>query len=229
MNVLGMFAKHWMPGQVKSRLAATIGEHLAAQLYFAFLRTLIGRLDHAGDRRIVVFAPAEAATAFAKHSGKRWQLQPQAEGDLGHRMAGFFDCAFAAGAKRVVLIGSDSPLLSAELIARAFEQLKHQRVVLGPAGDGGYYLVGAAGETPPIFAGIPWSTSDVLDCTLQHLDKARWNYSVLPTGYDVDELADLQRLQQDLSALPARDPGLAYLRQVLEKLRIVAGPPASRA
>jgi len=232
-----MFAKHWAPGEVKSRLAKDVGAEAASQLYLGFLRTLLVRFSATADERVLVFAPPGRRAEFeellrsmpgAHPAGGYWSLEPQAEGDLGARMRAFFDWAFAGGATRVVLIGSDSPTLPIEFIDEAFAALAQHPVVLGPASDGGYYLVGAVGQlcdtavrpavaasrdaaalrrtatsssAPPIFDRIDWSTPAVFEQTVERLKAAALTYHVLPPWYDVDELADLARLKREARTL----------------------------
>jgi hypothetical protein len=116
---------------------------------------------------------------------------PQAEGDLGERMRGAFDAAFAAGFRRVVIIGSDLPDLSAELLGRAFALLDGHQAVLGPARDGGYYLLGLRRPTLEVFRGIAWSTGEVLAATVARLWEMGIEPALLETLSDLDEAADL--------------------------------------
>ena len=115
-------------------------------------------------------------------------------------MQNFFHSSFGRGAERVVLLGSDSPNLPKEFVSQAFQMLaSHKVVVLGPADDGGYYLIGLAlAPVPPIFEGIAWSTPTVWDQTVAILRANEIPFACLPTWYDVDRLADLRRLACDL-------------------------------
>ncbi len=218
MRQLGMFAKFWAPGQVKTRLAASIGAVQAAHLHHAFVETLLERFRHAGDRRSVVFTPADRGREFAALAGDDWELAAQAEGDLGERMQAWFDGAFAAGAERAVLIGSDSPTLPASLIESAFELLGHQSVVLGPADDGGYYLVGAARQTPPIFERMAWSQPSLWSETVARLEALQWSYAALPCWYDVDDSDSLERLRAELERAGESDLASSRLRRELARI-----------
>lgn len=210
MNHFGMFAKHWTPGRVKTRLAASIGIEAAADVYQAFVKTLLQNLNKCGDTREVSIVPFEESRgAFAELAAGRWRITPQSSGDLGEKMRCYFDSAFAAGARRVVLIGSDSPLLSRADIHAAFERLKTSDVVLGPTNDGGYYLVGATKTTPPIFDEIEWSTPTVWEQTLANLTAAGVTHAKLPTRIDVDELSDLHQLHTAMSDA-GQTSGLLY-------------------
>jgi hypothetical protein len=195
---LGIFAKYWEPGGVKTRLARDIGQEAAATLQREFFRTLVHRFGTIAATRVVRFAPPDRRAEFASLTGGNWQLEPQSAGDLGHRMADYFRAAFQRGCERVVLIGSDSPTLPPTVVTDAFERLATDSVVLGPSADGGYYLVGAAGSVPPIFGEVEWSTGSVWDQTRRQLAAARIPYAQLPLWYDVDNVDDLRRLAAEL-------------------------------
>ncbi len=203
MDVFGLFAKHPQPGRVKTRLAEDLGKDSAADLYAAFLDDLLQRFRATGDRRVVGFAPNETESRqyFQQRCGNHFALWPQPDGDLGMRMAAFFADAFANGAARVVLIGSDSPTLPWEIVQQAFHRLAESACVIGPATDGGYYLIGMRRLIPELFRDIAWSKPGVLQQTVTRLQEARLLPSVLPVWYDVDSLDDLQFLRGHLAAL----------------------------
>lgn len=217
MRELGMFAKFWTPGEVKTRLAADVGLEPAARLHQAFLQTLVERFAHAGDRRTLVFSPANKLGEFRTLRAASWRFEPQGEGDLGRRMQAYFEAAFAAGAERVVLIGSDSPTLPSGFVESAFDMLERRPVVLGPAADGGYYLVGAAGQPPPIFEGMAWSQPTVFAETITKLEAARLEYATLPGWYDVDAIEDLRRLHEELNASQDESSEMLALRRAVNE------------
>ncbi len=161
-DCLGLFAKYWEPGRVKTRLARSIGNEKAARIYEAFVAATVARLSAIHCTRVLSYWPNDAKTrlAFESVEAQGWSLVPQTEGDLGERMADYFIQQFSAGTDRVVLLGTDCPNVPLVEVQEAFEHLKTSDVVLGPTDDGGYYLVGAAKRVPPIFADIPWSTPE---------------------------------------------------------------------
>lgn len=108
--------------------------------------------------------------------------------------------AFAGGAKRVVVIGTDSPWLTEQHIGDAFTALVQSEVVIGPAQDGGYYLMGLTRPIPELFEAIPWGTCEVCARTLTKARELQLAVALLPTGYDIDELEDLHRLIEDHAA-----------------------------
>lgn len=199
VSELGMFAKHWRPGYVKTRLAASIGDAAAAEVHRACLASLLQRFAAAADLRVLAYAPADARQAFAELAGEAWRLEPQRAGDLGSRMANHFLSAFARGATRAVLIGSDSPTLPEAFIDEAFDRLEKVDVVLGPSEDGGYYLIGLRRQVDDLFRDIAWSTPAVFEQTVARLRAAGPTYAVLSRWYDVDTPADLHRLQTELA------------------------------
>ena len=221
MTTFGMFVKNPEPGRVKTRLAAAIGDAAAAALYRAFLIDLIDRFRSTGSRRVLAYSPAEAACRefFTQQSDGNYELWPQPITGLGLRMKQFFE---SFGPEPVVLIGSDSPTLPVGFPNVAFAMLKHADVVLGPATDGGLYLIGLNQQrrTWPIFEEIDWSTSRVLDQVMQRLIELDARVEVLPPWYDIDEPADLSFLRGHLSAIRVSKEAAQYdapaTRAVLE-------------
>jgi uncharacterized protein len=223
-SLLGMFAKHWQPGKVKTRLARTLGESHAAMVHAFFVCALVERLQTAAGRRVLAFSPAAAEQAMGSIVKGRWELAVQADGDLGQRMELFFERALQS-AERVVLIGSDSPDLPRAWLDEAFTALQTTDLVLGPSHDGGYYLVGIARRLPPIFSGIPWSTPAVWSQTTSRLQAAGTPWHELPAWYDVDDEPGLQALARRLAAADPIEPRLLQLERELGTL---LGPQTRR-
>ncbi|SRR5579884_2337001 len=209
-RVLGLFAKWPRPGAVKTRLAAATSAAWAADVARAFLSDLVGRLREVGDRRVLAFAPHDAEPLFAEVVGRSFALVPQADGDLGQRLSSFLNDQFAAGAGSVVVLGTDSPTLPPSFIDQAFAALRDADVVLGPATDGGYYLIGCAGRVPPIFEGVAWGGPTVLAETVARLADPARRLALLPPWYDVDTLDDWRVLRGHIAALrrAGHDPGI---------------------
>jgi len=215
-RVLGVMAKQPLPGLVKTRLAAETSPEWAARVAAAFLADSLDRLASIEAHRVLVYAPREAEAFFSRLARGRFSLIPQVEGDLGQRMAAFFSSfpAFANKAQDVmvkaVLVGLDSPTLPLSYVEEAFVKLQHADVVLGPATDGGYYLVGCARRLPPIFENIEWSQPTVLEDTVTLLKDTECRLGLLPPWYDVDTLNDWRMLSGHLAALRRAgvNPGL---------------------
>jgi hypothetical protein len=216
MRVLSLFAKQPRPGQVKTRLAAASSPQWAAQVAEAFLHDLLDRLARVDAHRVLVFAPPDAETYFAQLAGDRFALAPQVDGHLGQRLSAFFHEQLRGGAEAVVALGMDSPTIPLEHVEQAFRDLERADVVLGPAVDGGYYLVGCARRLPPIFEDIAWGTSRVLAETIARLQDPAWRLALLPPWYDVDTLDDWWMLQGHLAALRRAgiDPRVPHTEQL---------------
>ena len=193
---LHVLAKAPLPGLVKTRLAAAWGDELALAAYRAMAANVFGAARASGLPATVHFAPEGARAAMAALCGPGFRLVPQAPGDLGARMAAALAGAFAAGDAAALLIGADLPLTTARLLRQAAKALEEKPAVLGPAEDGGYWLIGFTREgiAPEVFADMPWSTAAVAGLTLARLDAAGRGAAELATLPDGDEAADLARL-----------------------------------
>jgi rSAM/selenodomain-associated transferase 1 len=175
-------------GQVKTRLAATLGEVEALRIYqFLLDKTL--ETAAAVDARRWLFC-SENSRYEAKDATQQFETAVQHGDDLGARMAGAFRDAFKLRPTRAVLIGTDVPELSVHIIEEAFHALLDRDVVIGPALDGGYYLLGLRQLHPQLFEHIPWSTSQVYDKTMQCAQSLGLQVHVLPELRDVDVEAD---------------------------------------
>ena len=199
-RVLGVFAKWPAPGQVKTRLAAVASDGWAVRVATAFLADTLDRLDRIDARRLLAFAPAEEEAAFAELARGRYELTPQGRGDLGERLARFVAASLGEGSA-VVVVGTDSPTLPPAFVEQAFEELRHADIVLGPATDGGYYLVGCRRFHPSLFSAIDWSGTSVLRQTVERLADPAWRLAILPPWYDIDDFQDWQMLVGHLAAL----------------------------
>lgn len=217
-RVLGLFAKWPAPGTVKTRLAhgdAAWGARAAR----AFLLDALQRFAAVDAQRVLAFSPVEREADFAVLAANRFALTPQAEGDLGQRLAAFFARQFDAGARAVVAVGADSPTLPVEYLERAFAELERADVVLGPATDGGYYLVGCGPARAPLFDNIAWSSRRVLADTIAALAEPRWRLALLPPWYDVDTPEDWELLRGHVAALRRAgiDPAVPHTEALLSE------------
>lgn len=178
-------------GRVKTRLAADVGDDAALRVYVRLAEHALTEARASGAAVRVLFTPAEAGGAVRRWLGGDADYLAQAEGDLGTRMRRAFEDAFAAGFRRVVVVGSDLPDLSAGLLRRALASLEARDAVVGPARDGGYYLLGLRRVVPEVFRGIAWSTPAVLDETVERLRRAGIEPVFLEPLSDVDRVEDL--------------------------------------
>jgi rSAM/selenodomain-associated transferase 1 len=195
---LGVFAKYWEPGQVKTRLAHDTNHEFAARVYRQFIQATLETATGIAQRSVLAFTPTDQYAEFAQCLPAGWTMVAQVTGDLGQRMHAYFSDAHAHQIDKVVLIGSDSPHLPATLLEQAFDQLDSHQCVIGPARDGGYYLIGARNLVPPVFEDVDWSTDNVLQQTLTKLQDAGISYALLPPWLDIDTIEDFRELQRDL-------------------------------
>jgi rSAM/selenodomain-associated transferase 1 len=188
---LCVFARRPERGKVKTRLAAEVGDDAALEAYRQCLRAVSGLCaavaPQGKGRGLLIFGTPDGCSVDLAAYFPRWSaFLDQGDGDLGARMARAFSRMAPA-----VLIGTDSPDLPPENVERAFKDLETHDLVLGPAEDGGYVLIGMRNPLPQLFTDIPWSTAEVTKTTL---DRAKGlKVSLLPPWYDIDTRADLER------------------------------------
>lgn len=206
MNALVVFAKAPVPGEVKTRLRVPLSAEQAARLYECFVQDTVDHARLAGEAAVsVAYAPLPGRPDLAwLDDAPPWF--PQSEGDLGERLVDAFARAFRAGASKVVVIGSDCPDLEAGVLSQAFARLEDVEVVLGPAEDGGYYLIGLRSPKPHLFTRMEWSSPEVLRRTIERLRSRRESFWLLPVKRDVDDFADLKSLYRRLASGEAFAP-----------------------
>jgi rSAM/selenodomain-associated transferase 1 len=217
-RTLGLFAKYPEPGQVKTRLAVDTSPAWAATVAAAFLADLVERLSGVRARRVLAFTPPAAEPYFGRLVQGRFLLTPQHGEDLGRRLAAFFAEQFRQGAGPVVLVGTDSPTLPNAFVEQAFAEMERADVVLGPATDGGYYLIGCGRSLPALFEEIPWSMSTVLTEAIARLPEAT-RLALLPPWYDVDTLENWRMLRGHVMALrrAGKDPEVPCVERLMAK------------
>ncbi|MGR3309765.1 MAG: TIGR04282 family arsenosugar biosynthesis glycosyltransferase [Candidatus Brocadiales bacterium] len=207
-NSLLIFLKYPEAGEVKTRLARGIGGEKAARLYRLFVDATLKRTLDRNElyEQLLFYAPVERGSEIKSWIGGSGgdkvtlSLQPQIGSDLGERMLNALKAAFSNGAKKAVIIGTDSPTLDKETIYEAFYLLKNTDIVIGPAVDGGYYLIGASLPAPrEIFIGIDWGSNKVFEQTIKRIRGGNASYSLLPLHYDVDNLEDLRTLKKEIT------------------------------
>lgn len=189
--------KYPRPGAVKTRLVPALGEHRACALHRALVaHTLATTADFSARNAFPVTIEARLAGAPDEPAARAWLgpavvLRDQGDGDLGRRMERAVAAAFAEGAESVVVIGGDCPQLTADHLSTAFAALAAADVVLGPAADGGYYLIGLRRSLPALFHGIAWGGPEVFAQTLAAARALDIEPALLTTLRDVDLPEDL--------------------------------------
>lgn len=200
-----IFTRYPEVGQVKTRLIPALGATAATELHRQMVRHTLNQVKALRDRRLqplqvtVCFAGEVDVARVEAWIGAEFSAQPQAAGDLGDRLTQGFETAFAAGASQVLAIGTDCPGLNAAVMEQALVALADHDVVLGPAVDGGYYLIGLrwsetarrVSQQPQLFTNITWGTGVVLEQTLAAIKSQHLSYRLLTTLADVDRPEDL--------------------------------------
>lgn len=194
-QILGVFAKQPVPGKVKTRLSPPLSALEAANLYQVALTETLRRLRYHSKQ-------PEYELVICYCGERRWfedafpdiPLVLQQGENLGERMGTCLDAWLQNGYERAMLIGSDTPDLPLDYINQAFSALEQAELVIGPATDGGYYLIGERVHQPQLFSQITWSTDAVLKQTLAKAQQANVRHHLLPEWDDLDDLPALQRL-----------------------------------
>lgn len=225
VSALIIFAKAPIPGQVKTRLCPPLTPDEAASLHGSFVLDMLERSRATASMdRFVACAPSPDHVFFkilAERHGVR--LIAQTGDDLGARLARAIADVFALGYRRVLVIGTDLPTLPASAFGDAEQLLAAHDVVLGPALDGGYYLIGLRKPAPELFAGLPWSTDRVLALTKQKAAALGLSTGLLPVRRDIDTVEDLKALIEETGiAGGAKTRGDALSPRTIGVLRLLA-------
>jgi hypothetical protein len=191
-----LFVKYPESGKVKLRLTADLNEDIVLELYRCFVHDTLETVKKIDSQLFICYSPADAQKKFQRWLGSNLLFLPQNGVDLGERMKNCFTTVFEKGFGRVILMGSDSPDIPEDSITQAFSMLKTKDVVLGPAVDGGYYLIGLHDTTfiASLFEELPWGTQVVLEETLKRTQQASRTVGLLSTWSDVDTISDLKNL-----------------------------------
>lgn len=188
-KLLMIMAKVPEAGKVKTRLAETIGDELALQIYLKLLSHTHDIASKANADKLIFYAGL--GDTFDLLDYYRIPKTSQVSGGLGERMQNAFERAFAQGYEHVAIIGSDCYELSTSILDEAFKQLEQNDYVIGPAKDGGYYLLGMNRLTPQLFEAKTWSEENVCLDTLLDIKAIDASYSLLDTLSDIDREEDL--------------------------------------
>lgn len=188
-----LFARSPVEGRVKTRLARDVGEARALELYRWCGAAIAAQLRDDRWQCWVAHTPSDQRAETEEWLGPADRWIAQRDGDLGARLAGAVQDAFAEGDGPVLLVGTDCPAVTAERVAEALRELTTHDAVLGPAYDGGYYLLGLR-RPLAVFDEVAWSTETVADETRARLRRERATWVELPTERDLDEAGDLVAL-----------------------------------
>lgn len=211
-TALVIFAKAPIPGEVKTRLCPPLTPDEAATLHGSFVLDMLERSQTAVVKskmpldRYLACTPSSTLVFFKIMEERQGvKLIDQVGDDLGARMQHAFETMFGKGYQRVFIVGTDVPSLPLDHYTQALALLETNDLVLGPALDGGYYLIGLKRMVPGLFVGIPWSTEQVLGMTQEKATTLGLKTALVPPWRDVDTIEDLHALIKT-SALDAKKP-----------------------
>lgn len=203
-----IFSRYPEPGLTKTRLIPVLGPNGASDLHCRMVQhtlnwasRLIATLQV--DVRIRYTGGNEAL--MVARFGSQFIYEPQGDGDLGKRLERAFHDSFQCGCRRVIAVGTDCPSLSDDLVRQAFDELQVHSSVIGPAADGGYYLIGLSVHVPSLFSGIAWGTKNVFEQTMKAAVQSNIAAAILPVLADVDRPEDLYALGPDISQVARVD------------------------
>ncbi len=206
-ELLIVFTRYPRPGEAKTRLAGVLGTDGAAELHRRLAEHAVEQargLAAQRGARLEVHCAGGEPHAMRRWLGRDLDVRPQTGHDLGARLRQAFTAAFEGGATEVIIMGTDCPDLTAQVLAGAFVALERNDLVLGPAMDGGYYLIGLTRAAPQLFDGIDWGTGTVLATTQQTARELGLTVGMLDRLEDVDRPEDLVRAQAFLGGPASR-------------------------
>ena len=194
-NALIIFQKNMVPGKVKTRLAKTLGDAKALQIYTDLVRYTRTVTDELNCDHFIFYSDYVEQNDDWK---KTYHKAVQGGKDLGERMKNAFETVLQKGYEKAVIIGTDCPMITAKIVNEAFKKLNKNDVVIGASADGGYYLLSMKQTQPFLFENIAWSTDSVFNSTINQCKEHNLSYFVLPTLHDVDEEKDLPYMKHIL-------------------------------
>lgn len=196
-EILIVFTRFPQPGQTKTRLIPALGAARAAELQKTMADYTFAQCCELANRRglsVAVHYEGGDERAVRRWIPSSMICLPQSKGSLGERLAHSFASSFTAGMEHVIIVGSDCPFLTPKILANGFDLLQNHDLVLGPAYDGGYYLIGLRKVDYLLWANIDWGTDKVLHQTIEIARKRGMTLALLPTLADIDRPEDLPNL-----------------------------------
>lgn len=201
-EILIVFTRFPQPGLTKTRLIPALGAERAADLQrimAEYTFTQCCKLSHKRNLSIAVHYEGGDAQVLRSWIPSPMHCMPQSKGSLGERLAHSFASSFTAGMERIIIVGSDCPSLTPEILADGFDLLQNNELVIGPAHDGGYYLIGLSKPDHLLWADIDWGTDKVLQQTIEIAKNRGLSLALLPPLADIDRPEDLQNLNDPRS------------------------------
>jgi rSAM/selenodomain-associated transferase 1 len=220
-----IFARYPVDGRVKTRLVPPLATATATRLYRAFLLDAVERWSRAGDFGTIVCVADEddlgamRSLLDAELPRHTVRVEAQRGPGLGERLAHAIERSLSGGARRVCAIGSDHPTLPSAMIVDAFERCDHD-VVIGPADDGGYWLIGMERAHGELFRDMPWSSPELYRTTIERCAQHGLGVRRLGRWYDVDTARDLERMWRERETAPL---GARTMKMMEEVMMATAG------
>ena len=196
-SALIIFQKNAVVGKVKTRLSVDVGDVVAMEIYQELVRHTHEVCKNVNAQKFLFFS--DFIPDDTSEYGQDYQFEVQNGNDLGLRMADAFNTIFSKGYEKITILGTDCGELESRIVAESFELLENCEVVIGPARDGGYYLLGLKKLIVDLFVEIPWSTEKVLFHTMEKLENQSISYELLKILSDVDRIEDWKKLKRKLS------------------------------
>jgi len=194
-NALIILARYPVLGKIKTRLASSLGKEFTLGFYKECLRHLFAQVVPNQNNFFTPFlfcSEKDELNRMIDWAGSGFEYHYQEGSNLGERMSNAFNKIFTLGAKKVVIIGTDIPDISNNLITSSFELLDEKDFVVGPSVDGGYYLLGMKNLNCDLFTGISWSTEMVLNHTINRIDENNFSFAKLEQLHDIDDERSLK-------------------------------------
>ena len=201
-NALIIFARYPVLSKVKTRLASSFGEEFALDFYKKCSKHLFEIIEQNQKKiftSLLFCSEKDELNKMKTWVGSGFEFYYQEDSDLGERMSNAFKKSFALGAEKAVIIGTDVPDISIDLIIRSFDLLDKKDIVIGPSTDGGYYLLAMKKPNNNIFTGINWSTESVLDQTINRINEDNFSFAKLEQLHDIDDEHSLKLWMKECS------------------------------
>jgi rSAM/selenodomain-associated transferase 1 len=194
-NKILLFVKYPNNGAVKTRLAESVGERTASALYQCFVDDILTTLSGINAQILICYYPVHLKDKMVTWLGSQYGYIPQIGESLGERLQYCCNMSLNEGAEKIIVLASDIPEISEEIIKKAFSQLEDNDMVIGPSDDGGYYLIGFRKKSYDnnIFEDISWSSRLVFKETLDKMDGYQKRYFILDTLNDMDTIGDIRK------------------------------------
>jgi rSAM/selenodomain-associated transferase 1 len=207
MDAVVIMAKEPEVGKVKTRLVPPLTAETAAELYLNFLLDKIDQVKILENvQPYFAFYPESGEGFFQSIAPDNFKLIEQKGKDLGERLDNISTELIDMGYSKVVLMDSDTPNLSIQIVIDGLRTLNEFDVVLGPCEDGGYYLIGIKSKASELFQNIPWSTEEVTRGTIAKAEKMGLKITLLESWYDVDTIDEVKRLKKDIEEARITSP-----------------------